>query len=295
MFQNASSFVQPIGAWDTSSVTKMNSMFWGTPFNSDIGGWNTGNVTTMSTMFYNNTNFNQNIGGWNTAKVTAMNSMFNGAGSFNQDIGGWDTSSVTTLVGMFQGASAFDQDLGRWNISKVTIFTSMMLSSGITTPNYDAMLIGFSKQTVIPNISFSASGRKYSAGTAASARAVLTGAPNSWTISDGGVNTTYPTSGTFDATSNLTSSGATLNWTTGSSPNTATGSLQYYVCRGASAIAIDTVNECLAATQVLNWSTATTSVNVSGLAAATTYYYNVILRDSLGYRVIYPGTTVVTP
>ena len=143
-YKNFQTFNQDISSWDTSNVTRMNSMFAGAEsFNQDIGSWDTSNVTNMSDMF-GDTNvtqdpnnprflfdvpsaraFNQDIGSWDTSNVTAMYGMFNGAESFNQDIGSWNTSNVTDMERMFYDAKSFNQDIANWNVSNVTDMSFM--------------------------------------------------------------------------------------------------------------------------------------------------------------------------
>ena len=59
-------------------------------------------------------------------------------------------------------------------------------NQAFSTTNYNGVLISWSAQTLQPNVSFAANLTQYSAGAAATARGVLTGAPNNWTITDAG-------------------------------------------------------------------------------------------------------------
>jgi surface protein len=293
MFSNATNFNQNLSAWDTSHVTNMQSMFSSAvAFNGDISTWNTGQVTTMAGMFSSANAFNQNIGNWNTSNVTAMNSMFYPTTSFNQNIGNWDVSKVTTFDKMFRSAFAFNQDLSNWNIAAATVTTQMFFSaSSLSTSNYSAILISWSKLNVASSLQFT--GGKYSGGTAATRRAYLTGT-KLWTITDSGVDANFPSSGAFTAASLVAQTSMTLNWSAGSDAVTPTANLEYFVCTGASAEAIDTVKECLAATQVMNWTANTTSFNVTGLTPGATYYFNVVMRDQANDQVAYDTITQAT-
>ena len=53
MFYGATAFNQPLGTWNTTGVTSMDSMFYGAAaFNQPIGTWNTSGVKDMGYMFY---------------------------------------------------------------------------------------------------------------------------------------------------------------------------------------------------------------------------------------------------
>lgn len=182
----SSSFNQDISSWNTGLVSNMNNMFTSTPFNQNIGSWNTANVTTMDGMFQSSS-FNQNISSWNTGSVSNMKAMFNST-PFNQNIGSWNTANVTNMERMFLNNLAFDQDLGGWNISSVTNFIEFM--NGKTAANFSAANLSsiynnWSLLSVQPNINISFGSAKYNA-TAQGGRDILTGLPNSWTITDGG-------------------------------------------------------------------------------------------------------------
>jgi surface protein len=218
MFQNQLRFNQNIGSWDVSNVTTLSSMFsiayatttpWQTmsgSFNNggspSIGNWNTGRVTNMSIVFSGQYSFDQNIGNWDTSKVTTFANMFTVANptptftaslhKFNNGnsplINNWDPSKGIFFQGMFRDAGNFNQPIGGWNVSSSTNFTNFMTNktfNDYSSTNYDALLNGWILNGVKPNISINFGTIKYSSASSAS-RAVLTSAPNNWTIVDGG-------------------------------------------------------------------------------------------------------------
>jgi surface protein len=203
-------------AWDTLNVTNMSFMFFGYfpesigKFNQNIGNWNTSKVTAMNAMFNRQPNFNQDIStkvvtvgtstytAWDTLNVTNMSFMFfipNGSiGNFNQNINNWNTIKVTNMADIFSNQKAFNQLINNWNVSLVTLFDGLPPPSGFmqgktfedySSANYDALLIGWSSRPVQANIGINFGTIKYSS-AATAARAILTSAPNNWTIVDGG-------------------------------------------------------------------------------------------------------------
>lgn len=126
IFSRDNDFNPPIGHWDVSNVTNMESMFAGcSSFDPPIGSWNVGNVRNMSKMFAECAKFNHPIQAWNVENVLDMSEMFHSAISFNQPIGSWNVSKVNNMGAMFARARNFNQPLGNWNVSSVTDMAEM--------------------------------------------------------------------------------------------------------------------------------------------------------------------------
>jgi len=188
MFASAQAFNQPIGSWDVRKVRDMMYMFSGaTTFNQDIGSWQTNSLVRTWSMFYGATAFNQDIGNWNTSLLYDSRNMFQNATSFNQPFTNWNTSKLQMAGNMFNGATAFNQDISHFNIPILIEAPGMLNNSGMSTEHYDALLNAWAGQPILKtNVAFGATGIYYC--TAKPARDILTGAPNNWTITDGGQN-----------------------------------------------------------------------------------------------------------
>jgi len=186
MFYGCTNFNQPLNSWNVSSVTTMQDMFHTcTNFNQPLNSWNVSSVTNMTNMFYDCTNFNQPLNSWNVSSVTTMAYMFQTCTNFNQPLNSWNVSNVTNMQGMFHTCTNFNQPLDNWNVSNVTNMRYMLAghANAWSDQNYDDVLLAWSQLTLQPNVSVWFGGAKY---TESAARAILTSAPNNWTITDGG-------------------------------------------------------------------------------------------------------------
>ena len=152
-----------ITATDTpnlSNVTDTSFMFYTTDFTGDLSNWDVSNVTNMSSMFASS-NFNNDLSNWDVSNVTDMSYMFQGAASFSDDLSGWDVSNVSDTMLMFAGATQFNSNLSSWNVSSVTNMYGMFNNSGLSTENYDALLIGWAGQALQQGVSFGVTGLVY--------------------------------------------------------------------------------------------------------------------------------------
>ena len=195
MFNGANNFNQDIGNWDVSTITDFSGMFLLSAFNNggspSISAW-TINTSTNVNMYitFGITPFNQPIGSWDVSKVITMREMFRSSGAFNQDISSWNVSGVTDMSLMFYNATAFNQNIGGWNVKNVNNFTGFMSGKTFTdysTTNLDAIYNGWSSlPSVKPNVNIFFNDIKYTL-SGQSGKNILTGAPNNWVITDGGI------------------------------------------------------------------------------------------------------------
>lgn len=189
-FRGASSFNQDLNNWNTLIVTNMQEMFRdATSFNGAIDNWNVNNVTNLEQVFRGATAFNQDLSNWNTSSVTSMRGLFQDAIIFNGTIDNWNVSNVTSMNDMFSGATSFDQPLNNWNVSNVTNFYNMFANAGLSTPNYDKTLVGWSNLTLPQGIWFYGGNSTYCMGQSARASIINN---YGWNIQDGGKDCSDP-------------------------------------------------------------------------------------------------------
>ena len=114
------------------------------------------------------------------------------------------------------------------------------------------------------------------------------------------IDTTAPAVGNGVATSDIWAFGARLNWGAASDTITPQNSLEYKVVMSYTPANVDTVAHAQAnGDTLMDWTANTTSYTVSNLLPnGSNYFFNVLVRDSLGNMDIYtyaPVTTLVRP
>lgn len=171
--------------WNTSAVTDMSSMFSGaTSANPDVSNWNTTLVTDMSSMFKDIAT-DPDVSQLYTGKVTDMEGMFEGSTSANPDVTNWDTGKLTRASRMFKDATSFDRDLGAWNVGALNRTGEMFTNTGLSTANYDKLLIGWGSQTLQNYVYLWVGNTVYCSDEATAARDHMMDTYN-WVFYDGG-------------------------------------------------------------------------------------------------------------
>ncbi len=154
-----------------------------------------------------------NIGGWGPLRLGNAGQYFSGAINLNitaQDaldltgttsldrvfesctsltgiagINSWDVSKVTNMNSAFAFNQYFNEDISKWDVSKAETLVNMFQGTGMTTANYDALLIAWSKlPSLVSYATFSGGNARYSASAAAARSEILS--KSNWIIMDGG-------------------------------------------------------------------------------------------------------------
>ena len=212
-FQLSSSFNGNVANWVTTSTTNIKKMFDRCSlFNQDLSSWVTDNITNAEQAFVNADAFDGDVSNWtlngtwfrpfdncdaftgigvdtwDTSGLTSAQNMFVNCVLFNGDISGWNTSSLTNISNMLFNCDAFDQDLSSWDVTAITTGNGFMQNAaGLSTANYDALLIAWAAQSVNTGVSISFGTSQFTAAPsdAATAKSTLQ-TTYSWIISDGG-------------------------------------------------------------------------------------------------------------
>jgi surface protein len=200
MFFNCASLsTLDVSNWDVSNITNMSLSFRNCPINTlDVSNWDVSNVINISQMFSNCSSLTTlDVSNWDVSSITNISNMFRDCSSLTTlDVSNWDVSSITNMNSMFYGATNINTSFANWIINNVTDFSSFMqFTTGLSTANYDATLIGWKAtlQATYPNgsgytptISINFGGSQFTSGGAAeTARTSLINNFN-WTIGDGG-------------------------------------------------------------------------------------------------------------
>lgn len=98
-----------------------------------------------------------------------------------------------------------------------------------------------------------------------------------------------PTPGSFMPSTSISVSGFTLNWTTASDATTPSTDLEYLICSAENLTTISTASGCIGAAIDMPWQKNAFSHLVSGKSGGTTYFFNLVVRDSFGNLSVYEG------
>ena len=175
---------------DLSNVTEMGTMFRNCAvLDADLNAWDVSNVQSFIGTFRNCPLFNSPLNNWVTTSATQMRLTFAECDVFNQDVSNFTTTTVTDMDNMFQDALVFDQDLSAWNVTGLLTADGMFDGATLSIANYDALFIAWDAQTLQANVVFDGGNSMYCNAIAARANMIAT---DTWTITDGGVETIAP-------------------------------------------------------------------------------------------------------
>ena len=169
MFDNASSYNQPLASWNVSKVVSNYDNF---ATNSPLCSHTLlpkafininvcDNIIKDSNIhtiigYYFGTRKKQMIqiygpiSNWNVSRVTNMDNLFSGMSSFNDPLASWDVSKVKSMSSMFDNTTSYNQPLASWNVSSVTNMSYMFNKAS----SYNQSLASWNVSQVTNNDNF---------------------------------------------------------------------------------------------------------------------------------------------
>jgi len=154
-------------------------------FNQPVDNLDFPNALSLLNFFQNDIVFNQPVP-WNMANKTTIQGILDGCFAFNQpSVSAWITSNIFIFNQAFRN-TALKQDLSAWSFANAIQAIGFLDGVDLGTYNYTKLLKSIALQVINPNVPFSGGNSQYYIDAVAS-RAIITGAPNTWAITDGGL------------------------------------------------------------------------------------------------------------
>ena len=169
MFYGSSAItINGLENFDTSKVTDMSYMFYDSSATTlDVSTFDTSNVTDMSYMFYSSVATTLDVSAFDTSNVINMSSMFGYSKATILDVSNFDTSNVTNMSRMFYFSKATTLDVSTFDTSNVTNMSSIFYYSATTTLDVSSFdtsnvtnmsyMFGYSKATTLDVSNFDTS------------------------------------------------------------------------------------------------------------------------------------------
>ena len=134
------------GGWDTTNVTRMESLFSGcyNLYKLDVSNWNVSKVTGMTYLFNGCNKLREiDVSNWVVTLPTSYYAMFTSCNRVEKlDLSGFDSSNVTTMYGLFNGCyNLRELDISSLRTPKVenmyAMFASCRSLKSVDVSNFD--------------------------------------------------------------------------------------------------------------------------------------------------------------